>query len=80
MGKSCGVEQQVLIVPSFIRKWRTWSHTMSRWCEFKISLSDSKDEKILLRSSVVYQKCALGVGLGGVVRQLVCGICNSMPI
>ena len=80
MGKSCGVEQQVLIVPSFIRKWRTWSHTMSRWCEFKISLSDSKDEKILLRSSVVYQKCALGVGFGGVVRQLVRGICNSMPI
>ena len=44
------------------------------------SLSDSKDEKILLRSSVVYQKCALGVGFGGVVRQLVRGICNSMPI
>ena len=80
MGKSCGVEQQVLIVPGFIRKWRTWSHTMSRWCEFKISLSDSKDEKILLRSSVVYQKCALGVGFGGVVRQLVRGICNSMQI
>ena len=29
---------------------------MSGWCEFKISLSDSKDEKILLRSSAVYQK------------------------
>ena len=56
MGKGCSVEQQVLIVPDFIREWRTWSHIMSRSCEFKISLSDSKDEKILLRSSVVYQK------------------------
>ena len=64
MGKGCGLEQQVLIVPDFIREWRTWSHIMSRWCGFKISLSDSKDEKILLRSSVVYQKCALGVGFG----------------